>query len=133
MLFHAQIGVYAHPQDNKPSRRPFFIPGVRDVEIVDDPDEIDEPSLDPPVADEPGFDWSTIEPSSELVYHDCYTNSSEVAADIQGRLQCARLSLPLDWGNLSNPETADIAIVKLLATVRCLGHCGVYFRDAHVC
>lgn len=52
------------------------------------------------------FDWSSITPSSELVYHDCY-----------GKLECARLEVLLDWSNLSNPNKVAIAIARLPARV----------------
>jgi pimeloyl-ACP methyl ester carboxylesterase len=52
------------------------------------------------------FDWNSITPSSKLIYHDCY-----------GRLECARLEVPLDWSNLSNPNKVAIAVAKLPAQV----------------
>lgn len=52
------------------------------------------------------FDWDSITPSPNLVYHDCYPG-----------YQCARLEVPLDWLNASNPHTAAIALVKRPASV----------------
>ncbi|KAF6785757.1 peptidase tripeptidyl-peptidase protein [Colletotrichum sojae] len=52
------------------------------------------------------FDWSTITPSRKLEYHPCYTEH-----------QCARLIVPLDWLDKSNPHTVALAIVKLPAKV----------------
>ncbi|KAK5988249.1 Putative hydrolase-like protein [Cladobotryum mycophilum] len=54
----------------------------------------------------PTFDWSTITPATDLVYHDCY-----------GTFKCARLQLPLNWLNVSDPRTVAIAMIKLPATV----------------
>ena len=52
------------------------------------------------------FDWKSVTPSSKLIYHDCY-----------GKLGCARLEVPLDWSNLSNPNKVVIAIARLPAQV----------------
>jgi pimeloyl-ACP methyl ester carboxylesterase len=52
------------------------------------------------------FDWDSIEPSRKLEYHPCYEE-----------FQCARLVVPLDWQDESNPHTVAIAIAKLPATV----------------
>jgi pimeloyl-ACP methyl ester carboxylesterase len=56
------------------------------------------------------FDWSSIEPSEDLVYHDCY-----------GGQKCARLLVPMDWKAAENGEDDDrtvaIAITKLPAVV----------------
>ncbi len=54
----------------------------------------------------PEFDWATITPSTDLEYHPCY-----------GEYQCARLLLPLDWHNASDPGTVAIAVAKLPAAV----------------
>ena len=53
-----------------------------------------------------GFNWADIIPSKDLKYHKCY-----------GLFQCARLEVPLDWTNLSNPNTVTLAITKLPAVV----------------
>ena len=50
--------------------------------------------------------WNAIEPSAELKYHKCY-----------GSFECARLEVPLDWSNVSNPNRVVIAIAKLPAVV----------------
>ena len=52
------------------------------------------------------YDWTSSHPSSELVYRKCY-----------GVLECARLELPLDWSNLSNPNKVILAIARLPAQV----------------
>jgi len=52
------------------------------------------------------FDWTHITPEPELVYHDCY----------QG-FQCARLLVPLDWQNHSNPARVALAVIRLPARV----------------
>jgi pimeloyl-ACP methyl ester carboxylesterase len=56
--------------------------------------------------DESLFDWNSITPSSTLIYYDCYE-----------RLECARLEVPLDWSNLSNPNKVAIAVARLPARV----------------
>ncbi|KZZ91806.1 hypothetical protein AAL_06560 [Moelleriella libera RCEF 2490] len=50
--------------------------------------------------------WDAIKPTRHLEYHDCY-----------GAFKCARLQLPLDWKNTSDPRTVAIAVVKLPARV----------------
>lgn len=52
------------------------------------------------------FDWATVQSSRELRYHKCY-----------GSFECARLEVPLDWSNLSNPHFAILAIARLPAVV----------------
>lgn len=52
------------------------------------------------------FDWTTITPSTDLEYHDCYDS-----------YKCARLSLPLDWQDESSTATVAIAIIKSDAVV----------------
>lgn len=52
------------------------------------------------------FDWGSIAPSSNLTFHPCYTD-----------YQCARLELPLNWVNTSDPRRATIAVIKLPADV----------------
>lgn len=52
------------------------------------------------------FNWATIEPSADLEYHDCYH-----------KFKCARLEVPLNWKNESDPRTVTIAIAKLPAVV----------------
>jgi pimeloyl-ACP methyl ester carboxylesterase len=59
-----------------------------------------------PIAAQSDFDWDSITPARELQYHDCYT-----------AFKCARLALPLNWKNATDPRTASIAIVKLPAKV----------------
>ncbi|ETN40288.1 uncharacterized protein HMPREF1541_04564 [Cyphellophora europaea CBS 101466] len=59
-------------------------------------------------AHDPGsdFNWTAVEPSGRLRYHDCYEE-----------FQCARLVVPLDWTNASNPNEVVLGIVKLPAKV----------------
>lgn len=56
------------------------------------------------------FNWTSITPSAELQYHDCYDG-----------FKCARLQVPMDWSNPTTNATQDnsvaIAIVTLPATV----------------
>lgn len=54
------------------------------------------------------FNWETIKPSRRLEYHDCYKG------DI---FKCARLEVPLDWRNQSDPRTVAIAMRVLPAVV----------------
>ncbi|KAK5065152.1 hypothetical protein LTR84_000988 [Exophiala bonariae] len=53
------------------------------------------------------FDWGETESSSHLVFHKCY----------DGSFECAKLLVPLDWSDLSNPNNVSIAIVRLPAVV----------------
>lgn len=59
------------------------------------------------------FDWTAVEPSVRLEYHDCH-----------GIARCARLLLPLDWTKANDSDSADadgnsvaLAIMTLPATV----------------
>lgn len=52
------------------------------------------------------FDWESITPGHNLSYTPCYDE-----------LQCARLIVPLDWQDESNPQTVVLAIAKLPAKV----------------
>ncbi|KIW55985.1 hypothetical protein PV05_04688 [Exophiala xenobiotica] len=53
------------------------------------------------------FRWSTIEPSNELQYHDCYDG-----------LQCARLDVPMDYhASEVSPDRVALAIIRLPAKV----------------
>ncbi|KAF2757953.1 alpha/beta-hydrolase [Pseudovirgaria hyperparasitica] len=57
------------------------------------------------------FNWTSIHPTPDLQYHDCYTT-----------FKCARLQVPLDWSldaptNLTTNTSFAIAIVTLPATV----------------
>lgn len=53
------------------------------------------------------FDWSSVAPSRQLEYHDCYG----------GGFQCARLEVPLDWTTAGDNRTIAVAMVKLPAVV----------------
>ncbi|KIX93627.1 uncharacterized protein Z520_10533 [Fonsecaea multimorphosa CBS 102226] len=52
------------------------------------------------------FNWANVPPSRELHYHKCYDS-----------FECARLEVPLDWSNLSNPGSVILAITRLPAVV----------------
>ncbi|KAK1238387.1 hypothetical protein MKX07_006533 [Trichoderma sp. CBMAI-0711] len=52
-------------------------------------------------------DWSSILPSQQLDYHDCY----------DGKFKCARLLVPLDWKTAGDNRTIAVAMVKLPAAV----------------
>ncbi|THV01226.1 alpha/beta-hydrolase [Dendrothele bispora CBS 962.96] len=52
------------------------------------------------------FDWSTIEPSTNLSWVDCYSG-----------FQCARYQVPLNYSNPDDCQTAAIAVIKLNATI----------------
>ncbi|OAP56870.1 hypothetical protein AYL99_08982 [Fonsecaea erecta] len=52
------------------------------------------------------FNWAEIPASRELHYHSCF-----------GAFECARLEVPLDWSNLSNPGSVILAITRLPAVV----------------
>ncbi|TGO20340.1 hypothetical protein BPAE_0306g00040 [Botrytis paeoniae] len=58
-----------------------------------------------PVITKTGWQWKNVEPSESLIWHTCYST-----------FQCARLSLPLDWLNTSNPSRISLAIIKIPAT-----------------
>ncbi|CAK1360868.1 unnamed protein product [Cercospora beticola] len=53
------------------------------------------------------FDWSSLNSSTELVYEPCYGD----------KFQCARLTVPLDWRNESNPNNVSLPIIRLPARV----------------
>ncbi|KAJ4859407.1 TAP-like protein domain-containing protein [Trichoderma breve] len=52
------------------------------------------------------FDWASISPSKDLIYHDCFDG-----------FKCARLIAPLDYKNDSDLRTVAIAMIKLPAVV----------------
>ncbi|KAK0392901.1 hypothetical protein NLU13_2395 [Sarocladium strictum] len=52
------------------------------------------------------FDWNSLTPSASLNYSSCY-----------GDFKCARLLVPLDWLDESNPERVTLAITALPAVV----------------
>lgn len=53
------------------------------------------------------FDWSSLTSDTELVYHSCYDD----------KFQCARLTVPLDWRDSSNPNNVSLPVIRLPATV----------------
>ncbi|KAM3423962.1 hypothetical protein BST61_g1355 [Cercospora zeina] len=55
----------------------------------------------------PKFDWSSLNSSTELIYEPCYGD----------KFQCARLTVPLDWRNESNPNNLSLPIIRLPASV----------------
>ncbi|KAK4247476.1 Tripeptidyl aminopeptidase [Corynascus novoguineensis] len=52
------------------------------------------------------FDWSSITPSPDLQYQDCY-----------GGYKCARLEVPLDWSQPNSTARAAIAILTIPVSV----------------
>ncbi|KAK0100486.1 hypothetical protein ONS95_008435 [Cadophora gregata] len=54
-----------------------------------------------------GWRWGEIQPSKDIVWYPCYS-----------KFDCARLEVPLDWLDPSDPRRATIAIVRLNATER---------------
>lgn len=52
------------------------------------------------------FNWASIVPNRRLEYHDCYNG-----------FKCARLSVPLNWRNASDPRLVHFAMIKLPAAV----------------
>ncbi|TAQ87666.1 hypothetical protein B7494_g4025 [Chlorociboria aeruginascens] len=70
----------------------------------------------------PTFDWFSIPPSRQLVWHECYTtqippDSTQYALPLppspSRKPYCARLSLPLDYHNSSNSNKISLAVLKL--------------------
>lgn len=66
--------------------------GYRTTPPVDEPSEI--------------FEWNALRASNNIEYSPCY-----------GNLECARLEVPLDWSNLSNPNSIQLAVARLPAKV----------------
>lgn len=56
--------------------------------------------------EQPLFDWNHIEPSTNLVYHDCSSQESF-------RFSCARLLVPIDWQNPQHSNQISLAVIKL--------------------
>jgi len=52
------------------------------------------------------FNWTSITPSEQLKYHDCFDG-----------FRCARLLVPLDWQDPANKATTVIAVTALPAAV----------------
>uniref|UniRef100_A0A8H7K9W4 Peptidase S33 tripeptidyl aminopeptidase-like C-terminal domain-containing protein n=1 Tax=Bionectria ochroleuca TaxID=29856 RepID=A0A8H7K9W4_BIOOC len=52
------------------------------------------------------FDWSVLEPSASLKYQPCYDGH-----------KCAKLLVPLDWLNSSNPARVTLAVIARPAVV----------------
>lgn len=52
------------------------------------------------------FDWSSLTPTPELKYHDCYNG-----------FRCARIALPRDWTDKENNKSVVLAVISLPATV----------------
>ncbi|KAF5361652.1 hypothetical protein D9758_007310 [Tetrapyrgos nigripes] len=53
-----------------------------------------------------GFDWTSIEPSANFSWVDCYS-----------RFQCAQFKAPLNYSDPDNGQSAAVAVVKLAAQV----------------
>lgn len=84
-----------------------------------------------PVRPDNSFQWSSITPSEDLVYQDCYPYTihdeesdtllpaddaePHESVEVDSHFKCARLLVPLDWQNASNPNKVAIAIIKLPA------------------
>jgi pimeloyl-ACP methyl ester carboxylesterase len=66
----------------------------------------------------PGFDWSALAPSSDLIWHECYSPSSaqdstqHALSPPSRELSCALLSLPLDYHNATNPHNVTLPVLK---------------------
>ncbi|KAI3617990.1 alpha beta hydrolase fold family [Moniliophthora roreri] len=60
-----------------------------------------------------GFEWSSLEPSTNLSWVDCYSG-----------FKCSRLQVPLDYKNAENGKSAIIAVIKYPATVQGDGYSG---------
>lgn len=52
----------------------------------------------------PTFDWTSINPSQNLEYHECYE-----------KYKCARLKVPLDWNQPNPYNTSDWAALAIVA------------------
>ncbi|ORY57804.1 TAP-like protein-domain-containing protein [Pseudomassariella vexata] len=62
---------------------------------------------DPDVqAQDESFDWLKIQPTEQFEFHDCFDG-----------FQCARLSVPMNWGNVSIPDRVSITVIKQPAKV----------------
>lgn len=71
----------------------------------------------------PSFDWSAVEPSSNLKWNECYSPSSTeesiqhilspVSTAKSRKLSCALLSLPLDYHNSTNPNNVSVPVLKV--------------------
>jgi hypothetical protein len=59
-------------------------------------------------ADDEEWNWSTIEPSRDLLWHSCYDDIYD----------CARLDLPMDWLDPTDDERVVLAVIRLRATER---------------
>ena len=76
-----------------------------------------------PTSNVPNLDWARLESSSDLVWHKC--DSPTAPSDSKQHVfplpasnpartpYCARLSLPLDYHNASNPHNVSMALLKL--------------------
>jgi pimeloyl-ACP methyl ester carboxylesterase len=71
----------------------------------------------------PGFDWSALNPSSDLRWHECYSPLSThystqhiVSPPLPSNSRtffCARLTLPLDYHNTSNHHNVSVPVLKV--------------------
>jgi pimeloyl-ACP methyl ester carboxylesterase len=80
----------------------------------------------------PSFNWSALEPSSDLKWHECYSSStqdpaqqilSSPPAPKSKKFSCACLSIPIDYHKTSNFYNVSVPIIKisLLASSSHLG------------
>lgn len=79
-----------------------------------------------PASNVPNFEWAHFDPSSDLIWHKC--DSPTASSDSKQHVfpppasnpartpYCARLSLPLDYHNASNPHNVSMALLKLATT-----------------
>jgi pimeloyl-ACP methyl ester carboxylesterase len=69
----------------------------------------------------PSFDWSTLEPSSNIIWHSCYYPplpqdshpSQHILSSKSWTISCALLSLPLSYHNHTNPHTISLPLLKI--------------------
>ncbi|RPA87434.1 alpha/beta-hydrolase [Ascobolus immersus RN42] len=76
------------------------------LEDIDQLSGVSDRNSDKPVEE---FDWKQLAASEDLVYTPCLAS--------YGNFQCAKLKVPLDWTDPSDQRTAEIAIIKLPASI----------------
>src|SRR4051812_9296346 len=94
--------------------------------------QVDTPDL-------PGFDWSALESSPDLRWHECYTPPTAAQDSTQHTfspqstsksrtLSCARLSITLDYHNTTNPHNVSVPILKI-SSPPSSSHQGIIFTS----
>jgi len=65
------------------------------------------------------FRWADVPPSRSLTWHPCYYGQGQQEPGA-GRLECARLDVPMDWLDPSDDDSQRVvlAVVRLRATSR---------------